>query len=89
VSCRNQQQPSPQRPPTVFRIASSPYPRYRFAYAQLNGKIYVMGGTGTVDGDPLNTVFVYDIAADKWAPIGQLNTPRIDPCGAAANGKVR
>ncbi|GIL73318.1 hypothetical protein Vretimale_4889 [Volvox reticuliferus] len=72
----------------MANMSNLPSPRYRFAYALLNGNIYVMGGAEVPDGKPQNTVFVYNVASNKWSPVGQLNTPRIDACGAVANGKV-
>ncbi|EFJ41755.1 hypothetical protein VOLCADRAFT_107594 [Volvox carteri f. nagariensis] len=73
----------------MYEMKPLPEARYRFAYAQLNGQIYVMGGSSDVEkGTPTNTVFVYNISGNSWSPIGQLQTPRVDPCGAAANGKV-
>ncbi|GIL42656.1 hypothetical protein Vafri_603 [Volvox africanus] len=69
-------------------MSNLPFPRYRFAYALLDGKIYVMGGTDEINGAPTNTVLVYTVESNKWGTVGQLNTPRIDACGAVANGKV-
>ncbi|GLC42237.1 hypothetical protein PLESTB_000646000 [Pleodorina starrii] len=66
-----------------------PEPRYRFAYTELYGKIYVAGGTGDTDwGAPSDTVFMYDIATDVWVTVGKLTAPRSDACAAAVNGKV-
>ncbi|GFR40672.1 hypothetical protein Agub_g1260, partial [Astrephomene gubernaculifera] len=66
------------------------WPRYRFAYALLNDKIYVMGGmdSNATDAGPLDTVMVYDIKGNNWTLTGQLNTKRVDATGAAVNNKV-
>ncbi|KAG2482368.1 hypothetical protein HYH03_018688 [Edaphochlamys debaryana] len=75
---------------TGLMVAMAPMSqgRYRFAYALLDGKIYIMGGTLEVDGLPIDTVEVYDIASNTWGKTGKLTMPRIDACGAAINGKV-
>ncbi|GLC38048.1 hypothetical protein PLESTB_000442500 [Pleodorina starrii] len=71
----------------MYEMAPLPFARYRFAYAQSKGNIYVLGGADNTDATT-NTVFVYNIAANNWTMMGKLNTPRTDACGAAVNGKV-
>ncbi|KXZ56888.1 hypothetical protein GPECTOR_1g800 [Gonium pectorale] len=77
---------------TGFMEEMEPLPdaRYRFAYAKLGNYIYVIGGTNSSanDAGPLATVMMYDINRNRWSYSGKLNTPRIDPCGAAINNKV-
>ncbi|KAG2487339.1 hypothetical protein HYH03_014055 [Edaphochlamys debaryana] len=73
----------------VEQLAPLPEPRCRFATAVLNGRIYVMGGAATFAfPEPRDSVFVYDISTNSWKAAGRLNVARLDPCGAAAGGKV-
>lgn len=65
-------------------------PRQRFAYALLGDTIYVMGGTNSVAGNapPLRSVQRYNITSGVWSFVANMTAARIDPCGAALNGKV-
>ncbi|KAJ8758867.1 hypothetical protein K2173_002646 [Erythroxylum novogranatense] len=49
--------------------------RYDFACAEVDGKIYAVGGYG-MDGDSLSSVEVYDPDSDKWTLIESLRRPR-------------
>jgi hypothetical protein len=54
---------------TWSRVADMAIPRHGHAAAVLDGKLYVMGGYGEVDGDygKLNSVEIYDPEADTWS----------------------
>src|SRR5262245_61034149 len=60
--------------------------------AGLNGKIYVVGGTGAMrQEDPnltLDLAWEYDIAADKWNPIAKLNAKRTAGAAVELGGKI-
>ena len=77
---------------TVTEVKPMPKPRYRFGHALINGKVYVAGGIITYDAViPENSVDVYDIATDSWSTLrssSSPNVPRLDPAGAALDGKV-
>ncbi len=54
-----------------------------------DGKIYIMGGTETVKGPPLNDVFVYDPVNDSWQKGPSMNYPRASPAAVATpDGKI-
>ena len=68
---------------------------------ELDGKIYVIGGSGYHPGDPedvsisasvphrsLGTNEVYDPATDTWETRMAMNVPRNHLAGAAVNGKI-
>uniref|UniRef100_A0A6N2MBV9 F-box domain-containing protein n=1 Tax=Salix viminalis TaxID=40686 RepID=A0A6N2MBV9_SALVM len=57
------------------KLASMNVARYEFACAEVNGKVYVVGGYG-VDGDSLSSVEMYNPDTDKWILIESLRRPR-------------
>jgi len=71
-----------------------PTPRYRFAAALLDEKIYVTGGLSAPDDVDLQTIVpgtsIYDIATDTWTdvPAASPKTPRTDSCMTPAGGKL-
>lgn len=49
--------------------------RYDFACAEVNGKIYAVGGCG-MDGESLTCAEMYDPDTNKWTVIESLRRPR-------------
>lgn len=79
----------------VFKPKKSmPTPRYRFASALLNNKIYVTGGLSAPDDADFVTItpgtLIYDIETDTWTdlPTTSPGTPRTDSCLTPASGKL-
>ncbi|TEB06805.1 Intracellular serine protease [Pelotomaculum schinkii] len=66
--------------------ASMPTPRFRLAAAEVNGKIYAIGGEGS--SGYLNTVEEYDPATNTWTTKASMPTPRDGLAAAAVNGKI-
>ena len=62
-------------------------PLSELASAQLNGKIYMMGGY-PASRVTARTVQVYDIASDTWSLGPQLPLPNNHGMAAAVNGKI-
>lgn len=58
-------------------IASMPAPRANLAATVSGGKIYVAGGSSTVEGKstPTDSFIVYDPGADKWSSLAPLPAP--------------
>lgn len=71
--------PSPLTLPTPVRgwreLAPMPTPRSGVAVAELNRRIYVVGGFET-DGSVSNKVEVYDPVLDSWTSVAPLPAPR-------------
>ena len=67
--------------------APLPVPNSETAVAELNGKIYVIGGYPS-DRKTVATVQVYDSATDKWQIVAPLPMPLNHVMAASANGKV-
>ncbi len=67
--------------------APLPVPNSETAVAELNGKIYVIGGYPS-DRKNVATVQVYDSATDKWQIVAPLPMPLNHVMAASANGKV-
>lgn len=71
-----------------------PTPRYRFAAALLDDKIYVTGGLSAPDDSDAVTIVpgtsIYDITTDTWTnlPTASPVTPRTDCCMTPAGGKL-
>lgn len=71
-----------------------PTPRYRFAAALLDNKIYVTGGLSAPDDADAVTIVpgtaIYDIPTDTWTnvPTASPATPRTDSCMTPAGGKL-
>jgi N-acetylneuraminic acid mutarotase len=61
--------------------------------AELNGKIYVMGGfvlpqAGQPSWVPLDNAWEYDPGSDSWKALAPVPTKRGSPNAAAVNGKI-
>ncbi|KAJ4710861.1 F-box/kelch-repeat protein family [Melia azedarach] len=69
------------------KLANMNVARYDFACAEVNGKIYAVGGYGT-DGESLSSAEVYDPDADKWTLIESLRRPRWGCFACGFNGKL-
>ena len=71
-----------------------PTPRYRFAAAALDGKIYITGGFNASDNVDLQPILkgtlIYDISTDSYTDLPDATplTPRSDACMAAVAGKL-
>jgi N-acetylneuraminic acid mutarotase len=70
--------------------APMPTPRWGYAVASVNGKLYAFGGVAGGAGAPehfVNTVEAYDPATDSWSTKAPMSTLRID-AGASAIGGI-
>lgn len=70
-----------------------PLASHHVALAELNGKIYVMGGftkpvTGPTAWVPIDNAWEYDPANDSWKALAPLPTRRGSPNAAAVGGKI-
>jgi Kelch motif len=79
----------------VFKTKTPmPMPRYRFAAAFLNNKIYITGGLSAPDDVDSVTIvpgtLIYDIDTDTWTdlPDATPGVPRTDTCMTPAGGKL-
>uniref|UniRef100_A0A2P2J6A8 F-box domain-containing protein n=1 Tax=Rhizophora mucronata TaxID=61149 RepID=A0A2P2J6A8_RHIMU len=61
--------------------------RYDFACAEVNGKVYVVGGYG-MDGDSLSSVEMYDPDTERWILIESLRRPRWGCFACSFGGKL-
>jgi N-acetylneuraminic acid mutarotase len=66
---------------------------HHVALAELNGKIYVIGGfvkpqSGPSAWTPIDNAWEYDPANDSWKPLAPLPTKRGSPNAAVVNGKI-
>ncbi len=68
-------------------LAPLPVPNSEIGVAELDGKIYVIGGYPW-DRKTVATVQVYDSATDKWQVAAPLPVPLNHVMAAGANGKV-
>ena len=68
-------------------LATMPVANSEIAVAELNGKIYVIGGYPW-DRKTVATVLMYDSATDKWQIVAPLPVPLNHVMAASANGKV-
>lgn len=69
------------------KLASMNVARYEFACAEVNGKVYVVGGNG-MDGDSLSSVEMYNPDIDKWTLIESLRRPRWGCFACSFEGKL-
>lgn len=69
------------------KLASMNVARYEFACAEVNGKVYVVGGNG-MDGDSLSSVEMYNPDTDKWTLIESLRRPRWGCFACSFEGKL-
>jgi N-acetylneuraminic acid mutarotase len=70
-----------------------PLPSHHVALAELNGKIYVMGGfvkpaSGPTAWVPIDNAWEYDPANDSWKALAPLPTKRGSPVAAVVGGKI-
>ena len=87
--------PPPPPPPPVPKVDGGDWgqrssliePNSEMALAELNGKLYVLGGY-PASRVTARTVQVYDIAADRWDLGPQLPQPNNHGMAASVNGKV-
>lgn len=70
------------------RKAPIPTPRQLAVAAAVDGKIYVVGGAGGENNEPVATVEVYDPATDSWGIVADIPTPRLAPAIGAIDGKI-
>ena len=68
-------------------LAPLPTTNSEIAVAELDGRIYVVGGY-PADRKTVATVQMYDTATDKWQIVAPLPVPLNHVMAAAANGKV-
>lgn len=61
--------------------------RYDFACAEVNGKVYAVGGYGE-GGDSLSSAEVYDPDTDRWTLIESLRRPRWGCFACGVEGKL-
>ncbi|EPS58108.1 hypothetical protein M569_16708, partial [Genlisea aurea] len=62
-------------------------PRYDFACAAVNGKVYAVGGCGS-DGESLSSAEVYDPDSNEWTRIESLRRPRWGCFACGIEGKL-
>ena len=68
-------------------LAPIPQGRLGSGFGIVNGHLYVLGGADTI-GNPTNTVFDYDIAANTWTTQATLPTAIYAPASAVSNGRI-
>ncbi|PIN26110.1 hypothetical protein CDL12_01145 [Handroanthus impetiginosus] len=68
-------------------LASMNVARYDFACAEVNGKVYAVGGCGT-DGESLSCAEMYDADTNKWIVIESLRRPRWGCFACCFEGKL-
>jgi N-acetylneuraminic acid mutarotase len=77
---------------SYLSLASSPVSVNSPAVAYLNGKIYRIGGctagNGSCTGDEIDTVDIYTIATDTWAPAAPYPLARSSIAVTALNGYI-
>ena len=80
-------------PATETWAAAAPMPTARWGLAAgvVGGKLYAVGGAGTVggvDNQPLDTVEVYDPDKDSWTALDPLPTARFGLAAGVIDGKL-
>lgn len=78
---------------TWTKKKNMPIPSHHIALAELNGKIYVIGGfkypdSGPTAWQPMDNVFEYDPAADTWKALAPLPGKRGAPAATVHEGKI-
>ena len=78
---------------TWTKKKNMPIASHDVALAEINGKIYVIGGfkypdAGPAAWQPMDNVWEYDTAADTWKALAPLPTKRGSPNALVANGKI-
>jgi RNA polymerase sigma factor (sigma-70 family) len=71
---------------TWTKRADMPTNRIQLSISEVNGRIYVIGGSGA--GVVSSTVEEYDPAADKWTRKADMPTPRYFLATAVVNGRI-
>ncbi len=66
---------------------------HHVALAELNGKVYVIGGfkypdSGPAAWQPIDNVWEYDPGTDNWKALAPLPTKRGSPSAEVVNGKI-
>ena len=74
-------------PGTWVALSAMPTARQEVAVAELNGRVFVIGGFGP-DNDPVGMVEVYDPAADRWETRGPLPAPTHHAAAAVVEGRL-
>ncbi|CAA0832667.1 F-box/kelch-repeat protein [Striga hermonthica] len=69
------------------KLASMNVARYDFACAEVDGRVYAVGGCGA-EGESLSCAEVYDPDANAWAPIEGLRRPRWGCFACGFEGRV-
>ncbi len=65
------------------QLPTPPFERRALSLAQLDGKVYAIGGISS-EGDLTNEVAVYDPRAKRWSTAGELQGEEIEGFGASA-----
>lgn len=78
---------------TWTKKKNMPIPSHHIALAEINGKIYVIGGfkypdSGPAGWQPMDNVFEYDPAADTWKPLAPLPARRGAAVATVHDGKI-
>ncbi|MFC1792999.1 kelch repeat-containing protein [Planctomycetota bacterium] len=79
---------------TWTRRADMPMPTHEHTASVVNGKIYVMGGEGTLTQTPgavqtiLSTIMKYDPATDTWIKEGDMRVPRTAMSASVVDGRI-
>ena len=68
------------------RKADMPTPRFGSSIAEVDGKLFVIGGSQS--NSRLATVEVYDPATDGWTPRAAMPTARKNTAAAVVNGII-
>jgi N-acetylneuraminic acid mutarotase len=76
-----------QSPGTWIGLAPMPSARQEVAVAELNGKVFVIGGFGA-GAEPVATVEVYDPVTDRWETRPPLPAPTHHAAAAAIGGRL-
>ncbi|XP_062110652.1 F-box/kelch-repeat protein At1g67480 [Humulus lupulus] len=69
------------------KLADMNVARYDFASAEVNGKVYAVGGYG-IDGNSLSSAEVYDPETNSWSIIESLRRPRWGCFACGFEGKL-
>jgi len=69
-------------------VAPLPRPLHHTAAASIGNSVYVVGGYGTIDFDPVRTAYRYDIPDDRWTRIADLPTARGALAAVAIDGRI-
>lgn len=78
---------------TWTKKKNMPLASHHVAFAELNGKIYVMGGfvkpaKGPTAWEPIDNAWEYDPANDTWRALAPLPTKRGSPNAVVHDGKI-